>query len=302
MRGLEEEIKIQNCRLCPRECGADRTKEAGLCGAGARIRAARAMLHFWEEPCISGKNGSGTIFFSGCPLKCRYCQNYKISTENLGKEISVQRLCEIFMELKEKGAHNINLVSPTQYAPFIIKALKEVKPLLKIPVVWNTGGYEKVETIKSLNGLVDVYLPDLKYISPEISLKYSGAEDYFEMASAALNEMYSQLGGVVFDETGLLKRGIVVRHLVLPGNRAESLKILDWLCCNFPKKDILLSLMSQYTPYRHDEKFKELNRRISSFEYSVVAQKAAELGFEGYLQEKSSAKEEYTPDFDFLGI
>jgi len=302
MSGLEEEIRIQSCTICPRECGADRTNGNGFCKAGAKIKVARAMLHFWEEPCISGKNGSGTVFFSGCPLKCRYCQNYKISAENFGKEISVQKLCEIFFSLKEKGAHNINLVSPTQYAPFIIEALKEIKPPLKIPVVWNTGGYEKVETIKSLNGLVDIYLPDLKYMDSEISLKYSCASDYFDVASAALKEMYSQVGGAAFDENGLLKKGVIVRHLVLPGNRRDSLKILGWLEKNFPKKDILLSLMSQYTPYRHDEEFKELNRRISSFEYSVVAKRAAELGFEGYLQEKSSAKEEYTPAFDLSGI
>lgn len=299
---MEEKISITSCQLCPRECNADRTKGEGFCGGGGNIKIARAALHQWEEPCISGKNGSGTVFFSGCPLKCCFCQNYKISAENYGKEITIQHLAEIFLNLQEQNAHNINLVSPTQYVPWIISALDLVKPQLKIPVVYNSGGYESIETLRSLRDYIDIYLPDLKYMDQEISKKYSNADDYFEVAAAAITEMYNQVGGVSFDDDGILKKGMVIRHLTLPNNRVDSIRIMEWISRTFPKNDILISLMSQYTPFYHSNYYKEINRRISTFEYNSVVDKAVSLGLDGFMQEKSSAKEEYTPEFNLEGI
>ena len=299
---MEEKISITSCQLCPRECNADRTKGEGFCGGGGNIKIARAALHQWEEPCISGKNGSGTVFFSGCPLKCCFCQNYKISAENYRKEITVQHLAEIFLNLQEQNAHNINLVSPTQYVPWIILALDLVKPKLKIPVVYNSGGYESIETLRSLQDYIDIYLPDLKYMNQEISKKYSNADDYFEVAAAAITEMYNQVGGVSFDDDGILKKGMIIRHLTLPNNRVDSIRIMEWISKTFPKNDILISLMSQYTPFYHSNYYKEINRRISTFEYNSVVDKAVSLGLDGFMQEKSSAKEEYTPEFNLEGI
>lgn len=293
---------LTSCRLCPRKCGADRTKTVGFCGGGLEIKAAKAYLHMWEEPCISGTNGSGTVFFSGCGLKCVFCQNYRISAENFGREISGERLGEIFLELQEKGAHNINLVSPTHYVPQIISVLDRVKPQLKIPVVYNSGGYELTETLKMLEGYVDIYLPDLKYYDNALAEKYSSAPDYFERACAAVEEMLRQVGKVRFGENGLLEKGVVIRHLTLPNCRRDSVKVLETVAERFGTENILLSLMSQYTPFYRSSEFKELSRRISTFEYSFVAEKAAEMGFKGYMQEKSSAKEEYTPEFDLAGI
>lgn len=294
-------MDIKNCALCPRKCGIDRTLTTGFCGTGSEIRAAKAYLHMWEEPCISGKNGSGTVFFSGCCLKCCFCQNYRISSENFGKNITPARLAEIFLELQNMGAHNINLVSPTQFVPQIIEALDLCRGGLTIPTVYNTGGYENVETLKMLEGYIDIYMPDLKYFDSGLSAKFSGAPDYFEYASEALKEMYRQAGAYHIED-GLLKRGMIVRHLTLPGCRRDSVKILEWLSENFPVKNILLSLMSQYTPCFRSFEHKEISRRISTFEYNFVLEKARELGFEGYMQEKSSAKEDYTPDFDLEGI
>ena len=299
---MEEKISITSCQLCPRECNADRTKGEGFCGGGGNIKIARAALHQWEEPCISGKNGSGTVFFSGCPLKCCFCQNYKISAENYGKEITIQHLAEIFLNLQEQNAHNINLVSPTQYVPWIISALDLVKPQLKIPVVYNSGGYESIETLRSLQDYIDIYLPDLKYMNQEISKKYSNADDYFEVAAAAITEMYNQVGGVSFDDDGILKKGMIIRHLTLPNNRVDSIRIMEWISRTFPKNDILISLMSQYTPFYHSNYYKEINRKISTFEYNSVVDKAVSLGLDGFMQEKSSAKEEYTPEFNLEGI
>ncbi len=299
---MMEEFSITDCRLCPRECGADRTNGQGYCGGGSNVKIARAALHNWEEPCISGENGCGTVFFSGCPLKCCFCQNYKISAENFGKEISVEHLAEIFLKLQQQNAHNINLVSPTQYVPWIIKALDLARPSLKIPVIYNSGGYENVETIKLLNGYIDIYLPDLKYMDSSVSKKYSDAENYFNAASAAVIEMYNQVGDTKFDDSGILKKGLIIRHLTLPNNRADSLKIMHWISDNFKDKRILISLMSQYTPFYRSGEFKEINRRISSFEYNSVLNEAVSLGIDGYMQEKSSAKEEYTPDFNLEGV
>lgn len=295
-------LTTEPCNLCPRKCGARRSKEAGFCGSGSAVRAARAALHFWEEPCISGKNGSGAVFFCGCPLHCVFCQNSEISGGSAGREISVERLSEIFLELQEKGAHNINLVTPSHYLPQICRALDLAKPALVIPVVYNCGGYERVEAVRALKDTVDIFLPDFKYFSPELSQRYSGARDYFEIASAAVKAMVEQAGPPVFGEDGLLRRGVVIRHMVLPGARKDSMEILRWLKQNLPEGSFLLSLMSQYTPYR-PLPFKELNRRVTSFEYDSVVEEALRLGLtNGFMQEKSSAREEYTPPFDGEGL
>lgn len=295
-------MNLHNCTLCPRQCGIDRYNGAGFCGEKAVIRAAKAYLHMWEEPCISGTNGSGTVFFSGCCLKCKFCQNYRISCEGHGKEITVERLAEIFLELQENGAHNINLVSPTQFVPQIIESLDLCRGKLTIPIVYNTGGYERVETLKMLEGYVDIYLPDFKYYDNELGKKYSSAENYFEVVTAALKEMYRQVGRYQLDENEIMQKGLVIRHLTLPTHRHDSVKVLEWIAENLPKDEILISLMSQYTPFYRSSEFKELSRRISTFEYNFVLDKAEEFGLDGFMQEKSSAKEEYTPDFDFVGI
>lgn len=295
-------MDLHNCMLCPRQCGIDRYNQTGFCGEKGVIRAAKAYLHMWEEPCISGTNGSGTVFFSGCCLKCRFCQNYKISCEGHGKEITIERLAEIFLELQEKGAHNINLVSPTQFVTQIIEALDLCKGKLNIPIVYNTGGYEHIETLKILDGYIDIYLPDFKYFDNELAKKYSSADNYFEVVTAALKEMYRQVGQYKFDENGIMQKGLVIRHLTLPTHRHDSVKVLEWIAENLPKDEILISLMSQYTPFYRSSEFKELSRRISTFEYNFVLDKAEKLGLGGFMQEKSSAKEEYTPDFDFVGI
>ncbi|MBQ8669711.1 MAG: radical SAM protein [Oscillospiraceae bacterium] len=294
---------LEQCRLCPRECGAVRQSgHRGLCGAEKSLRVARAALHFWEEPCISGQTGSGTVFFSGCPLGCRFCQNHDISARCFGKDISVQRLAEIFLELQQQGANNINLVSPTQYVPQIIEALDLAEPELKIPVVYNTGGYERVETLQMLEGYVDIWLPDAKYADPKRAGDYSNAANYPEVAFAAIAEMLRQEGDPEFDQNGMMRRGVIVRHLVMPGGMQDSFRVLEELANLRQKQHFLLSLMSQYTPYRRDETYPELNRRVSSYEYRRVCEYAQELGFEGFQQERSSAKEEYTPDFDLTGV
>lgn len=290
------------CELCPRKCGADRTKGVGFCGEGAELRAAKAYLHKWEEPCLSGETGAGTVFFSGCSLKCVFCQNYKISSENEGAFITVERLGEIFLELQEQGANNIDLVSPTHFVPQIISALDLVKGKLNIPIVYNTGGYERVETLKMLDGYVDIYLPDFKYYDNDIARKYSGAGDYFDAACAAIDEMYRQVGAAAFDENGMMKKGVIIRHLTLPNHRHDSIAVLENIASRWGTEDILLSLMSQYTPFYRSSEFPEISRRISTFEYNSVLKRAEELGFKGFMQERSSAKEEYTPDFDLQGI
>lgn len=256
----------------------------------------------WEEPCISGTKGSGTVFFSGCSLKCCFCQNYRISAENFGKEISVKRLSEIFLELQDKGAHNINLVSPTHYVPQIITALDMCRDKLHIPVAYNCGGYEKAETIEMLRGYVDIFMPDMKYYSSELSEKYSAAPDYFEYASKAIAKMIEIAGEPVFDENGIMQSGVIIRHMVLPTHRRDSEEVLKKLYKLYGKDSFLLSLMSQYTPFYKSCEHKEINRRISTYEYEKVTQLAQELGFNGFMQERSSAKEEYTPDFDLIGI
>ena len=242
------------------------------------------------------------MFFSGCSLKCCFCQNYRISAENFGKEISVSRLAEIFLELQDKGAHNINLVSATHYVPQVIEALDLCKGKLNIPVAYNSGGYELPETIEMLRGYVDIFMPDFKYYDSEISENYSAAKDYFSYASAAIGKMIEIAGKPVYNENGLMKSGVIIRHMVLPSHRKDSEKVLRTIAEMYPKGSYLLSLMSQYTPFYKSSEHKEINRRISTYEYEKVAQVAAELGFDGFMQERSSAKEEYTPDFDLSGI
>ena len=295
-------MSYENCTLCPRQCRTDRRTNFGFCRSGDTVRAARASLHMWEEPCISGGNGSGTVFFSGCVLKCCFCQNYKISAENFGKELSVSELADVFLRLADEGADNINLVNPTHFLPSIIPALEIVKKKIHLPVIYNSGGYERTETIRALDGLIDVYLPDIKYYSSEISAKYSAAPDYFEYALPAVMEMFRQTGKIQLDENGLIQKGLIIRHLVLPTHRHDSFRVLDEIAKHFPTDDIFISLMSQYTPFYKSCEHKEINRRISTFEYNSVCDHAVELGFNGFMQERSSAKEEYTPEFNLTGL
>lgn len=291
---------MSKCFLCPRDCGADRARgETGFCREGNDIRIARYSLHAWEEPVISGTHGSGTIFFSGCNLKCEFCQNRVISHGGKGETISVERLCEIMLELQAMGAENVNLVTPTHFANKIAKALRSVRGKLSIPVVYNSSGYEKVETLKMLDGLVDIYLPDYKYFSDELAVKYSSAKDYRVNAEAAILEMFRQTGEAVIED-GIMKKGIIIRHLVLPSCRRDSMAVLERIAEILPKDKILVSVMSQYTPdfaIKADTKHKELRRAITSFEYSSVTERAISLGLEGFFQEKSSATPNYTPDF-----
>lgn len=291
---------MEKCYLCPRNCGTERAKgELGFCREDDSIRIARYSLHMWEEPVISGKRGSGTVFFSGCNLKCEFCQNSVISHGGKGEIISIERLCEIMLELQSMGAENINLVTPTHFADKIAVALRAIKKELSIPVVYNTSAYEKVETLKMLDGLIDIYLPDYKYFSDELALKYSFAKDYRITAEAAITEMFRQTGEAII-ENGIMKKGIIIRHLVLPSCRRDSIAVLDRIAELLPKDKILVSIMSQYTPdfaIKADTKHKELRRAITSFEYSSVTEHAISLGLDGFFQEKSSATSDYTPDF-----
>lgn len=287
------------CDLCPRGCGVDRSQgKLGYCGVSGEVRVARASLHMWEEPPISGTKGSGTVFFTGCALRCVYCQNRKIALADLGKVISVSRLAEIFLELQERQAHNINLVTPSHYVPQIVEALKSAKKSgLKIPVVYNTGSYEKVETLKLLEGLVDIYLPDCKYYSKELAARYSNAPDYFEVATKAICEMVRQVGVPVF-EGDLLKRGVVVRHMILPGNTKDSKAILRYLRETYGD-DIYISIMNQYTPLEAMKDYPEINRRVTAREYEKVIDYALSIGVENaFVQEGETAKESFIPDFE----
>ena len=261
---------------------------------------ARAALHQWEEPCISGQNGSGTVFFSGCSLRCVYCQNQQISLGRYGAPVTEENLLRMFDRLIAQGAHNLNLVNPTHYAPMLAKALQKYRS--PVPIVYNSGGYERVETLKALEGLVDIYLPDLKYVDSAVSLRYSGAADYFDYASKAILEMSRQVGEARFDENGMMKNWLIVRHLILPRNTAQSIKALTWIRGNLPE-GTLVSLMCQYTPCGELGSFPELQRRITRREYDKVVEHMLKLGLTGgYLQELSSAKEEYIPPFDLTGV
>lgn len=287
------------CTLCPRRCGAMRTEERGegFCGMPTLPVVARAALHHWEEPAISGTRGSGAVFFSGCVLRCVFCQNSRISRENFGKAVTVERLREIFEDLVAQGAHNINLVSPTPYAPAIREALEEPLP---VPVVWNCGGYEKPETLRRLEGKVQVYLPDLKYGLSEPARKYSGAADYFDWAKRAILEMFRQTGPYRM-ENGLLKQGVLIRHLLLPGELENTRRVIDWVAESFRPGEVLFSLMSQYTPQPGAEG--KLARHVTKAEYRAAVEYMENCGItDGYTQERTSAREEYTPAFDLRGI
>ena len=288
------------CNLCPRGCGALRTESTGegYCRMPETPVLARAALHHWEEPPISGERGSGTVFFSGCSLGCVFCQNEKISHQDFGKAVTVERLREICMELVAQGAHNINFVNPTHYAHVIAKLLEQPLP---VPVVYNTGGYERVETLKALEGKVDIYLPDLKYLDGQTALRCSDAEDYPARATAAIREMVRQTGPVVLED-GLLKKGVVTRHLILPGQVSQAKAVMDWVAENFERGEVLFSLMSQYTPWGDLSNHPELNRRLRKGEISSAIEYMQNLDLPGFCQERTSAKEEYTPPFDLTGL
>lgn len=295
------------CDLCPRKCLVDRKKgEKGICGQTENLKVARAALHFWEEPCISGDAGSGAVFFSGCPLHCVFCQNENIANGTVGKEISLERLVDIFLELQEKGANNINLVTPGHFVPQIVKALDQAKKEgLTLPVVYNTSSYETVDTIKRLEGYVDIYLPDFKYMSPVLSKKYSHAPDYAEVAKAAIAEMVRQTGKAVFvngDEDNLILRGTIVRHLTLPGCMEDSMQILKYLHETYGDT-IYISIMNQFTPLSNLEKYPELNRKITVEEYDALVDYAIDIGIEnGFIQEGNTAEESFIPAFDCEGV
>ena len=286
------------CNGCPRGCNVDRDKSVGVCGVPFALKVAKAYLHKWEEPCISGENGSGTVFFSGCNLKCVYCQNYDISSEARGKVISVQRLAEIFKELEEKGATNINLVSPSHYVNAIISALNIYRP--HIPIVYNSNGYDSLKTLEKLKGYVDIFLVDFKYADSNLALKYSRALDYVEVAKANILKMRELVPNEEFDGE-IMKRGVIVRHLILPNHVDNSIKVLEWIADNV--KNPFISLMGQYVPMYRAKDFKELSRPLKPIEYKIVEKKMLELNLtQGYTQELSSAEECYTPKFDMEGV
>lgn len=287
-----------NCSICPRKCGANRENVLGFCSSSNEFRVARAALHFWEEPCISGKNGSGTVFFSGCNLKCVFCQNYEISIENKGIPVSDEKLTDIFENLIRQGAENINLVNPTHYARRLAKVLSEWKS--PVPIVYNSSGYESIETLRKLNGLIDIYLPDFKYIRNDKALRYSRAENYPEIAKAAIAEMLRQQPNYEFDG-GLMKKGVIIRHLILPQNTNSSLEIIDCIAENF--SNTYLSLMAQYVPCGNLSKYPEINRKITKREYEKVLNYALDKGLESlFIQECEAASEIYIPPFDFSGV
>lgn len=288
------------CNLCPRKCNVDRITKLGFCKSTNDLRISRVGLHNWEEPCISYGNGSGTMFFAGCNLRCVYCQNYEISAHLKGKDVSVSTLCDELLRLESMGAVNINLVTPTHYANKIAQALEKVKQKLSIPVVYNTSGYESVETLKKLDGLVDIYLTDLKYYSKEISKKYSFCEDYFDVAIKAICEMIRQTGKPSFNNEGGMQKGTLVRHLVLPSLSADSIEVFKALSRNIDVKDAAVSVMCQYFPSHNAQNYKEINRKTTTLEYMKVVDFVRACGFEyGFMQQRDSAKKEYVPIFDY---
>lgn len=289
------------CSLCPRACAAERGEAvgAGICAMPALPVVARAALHLWEEPPVSGERGSGTVFFSGCPLKCVFCQNEDISHGNFGKTISVSRLREIFFELIAQGAHNINLVNPTHFAHAVRAALEEP---LGVPVVWNSGGYDRVETLRSLDGRIQVYLPDLKYLDSAAAARYSGAENYPEIAAAAIREMVRQTGPYRLDGGGLIQSGVIIRHLILPGRLAEAKAVMDWVAESFPPHTVLFSLMSQYIPCGCAEAHPEINRRLRGSEARAAGAYFSDLGLDGFVQSGEAADGAFIPAFDLTGV
>ncbi len=288
----------EHCNICPRECGVDRSEKCGFCkvkGKWDAVTISKAMLHFGEEPVISGTKGSGAVFFSGCNMGCVFCQNYKISSGGAGKTISLTQLSDIFLRLQDKGAHNINLVTGTHFVPQIADSLEKIKPRLNIPVVFNCGGYEKVQSLKMLEGLVDIYLPDIKYYDDSLAEKYSRAKGYFETATVALEEMVRQRGKYII-ENNLMKSGVIVRHLILPNCYKDSIRIFTEL--EKYKDIVLISLMRQYFPSGKAADYPEINRKLTTFEYQKVLDKCMDLGFEGFTQEKGCNNDEMTPDFE----
>ncbi len=295
-------LGYKSCVLCPRRCGVDRSLNKGYCAMGDKLRAAKAYLHKWEEPCISGKNGSGTVFFSGCNLRCVYCQNREIISQDAGFEITPRRLSEIFFELEDKGAENINLVTPTHFAPHIAAALDLSRGRLKIPVVYNCGGYESADIIKMLDGYVDVYMPDFKYADSSIAKKYSSAADYPEAAKAALSEMTRQARSCEFNERGIMTKGVLVRHLVLPSHTENSKAVIEYLYKTYGDS-IYMSIMNQYTPMPFVKDLPEINRRVTRREYDEVLSFAIELGVKNaFIQEGGTVSESFIPSFDGEGI
>ena len=295
---------LESCKLCPRNCGANRLNgRRGFCGAGDKIRVARAALHYWEEPCISGDIGSGTVFFSHCTLKCVFCQNYNISQCEWGKEISIERLAEIFIELQEKGALNINLVTPTHYVAQIIEAIKIAKSKgLMLPIIYNSSGYEKIETIKLLKGYIDVYLPDMKYFDTKYSSKYSKAKDYFKYAKEAIDEMVNQVGEVKFDDNGIVVKGVIIRHLMIPGLLFDSKKVIDHIYNTYGDK-VYISIMNQYTPLDNVKEYPEINRPLNQKHYEALIDYSLKIGVKnGFIQEEGTDSESFIPLFNFEGV
>lgn len=295
---------LQNCKVCPRSCSVDRTKgNIGFCGAPLQPKVALVSAHMWEEPPISGTNGSGTIFFSHCNLRCVFCQNHQISQDCFGKEISVDRLSEIFLEQQERGLHNINLVSASHFIPQAAEALRQAKKQgLTIPVVYNSNGYESLEGLKMLEGLVDIYLPDFKYWDDALAKTYSQAPHYAKTTSAAILEMRRQTKTDVLDKNGIMKKGLIIRHLILPGHYKDSFSVLDWILEHLGA-ETYVSLLNQYTPMYEAEKFKNLSRRLTTFEYEKVTEYFLSIGLKnGFVQKRSSATSAYTPIFDLSGV
>ena len=291
---------LKNCTICPHNCGIDRNKYVGRCKSNSKVKIALYSTHNFEEPCISGEHGSGTIFFSNCNMNCIYCQNYEISQLGRGKEISNEELAEIMLKQQEKGVENINLVTPTSYTLNIIEAIKIAKNKgLKIPIVYNTNGYEKVETLKLLKGYIDIYLPDFKYAENELGKKYSKVDNYFEITTKALKEMYEQVGTPKLDENGIMKKGIMIRHLVLPNNIENSKKVLKWIKNNFENK-VYVSIMAQYFPTYKAKETNDINRKLTKEEYSEIETYLYDLDLEnGYIQELGEHEEEYVPKWEF---
>lgn len=289
---------MTNCNICPRKCNVDRRLKTGVCGVPDTLKIARAAAHFWEEPCISGTGGSGTVFFSGCNMKCVFCQNYEISSGCFGKEITTARLCEIYEELIDSGVHNINLVTPTHYAEKILQSLG--KPL-SVPVVYNSSGYDSVDTLRKFEGKIQIYLPDMKYMEASLAKKYSLAPDYPEKAKDAIREMFRQVGEAVFDKEGIMRKGVIIRHLMLPGEVENTLDVVDWVSSEFGDK-VVFSLMSQFTPNKNCN-IPELQKTVSEEEYNKAVDYMYLCGMENaYVQDFSSAKKEYTPPFDLSGV
>lgn len=291
--------EFDKCMICPRKCGVNRNKgEVGYCGCDNKIRIANYSLHMWEEPCISGESGSGTIFFSYCNLRCIYCQNYKISKLHMGRDYSMDDVVSMMLELEKRGANNINFVTPTHYLPYIIKIIDKARNMgLNIPIVYNTSGYERVEMIEELKGYVDVYLPDLKYYDDEIAKKYSSVSDYFNVVTKAIDSMYKQVGRIEFDSNGIIKKGVIVRHLVLPGHTLDSKKIIKYLYDTYGD-NIYISIMNQYTPVRETE-YDNLNRTLTGKEYDEVIDYAYDIGVRcAFVQEEGTCKESFIPIFE----